>query len=439
MARWNLMLLALVVFLYATFTAVERHLKCNLPSIANVLCQTYKAGELSGPLCPDLCEQNNIHFGNCLTEVVEDKVYDGQWRGRDVIFKENMRWYTDFKTLRKQTDEDVVLSFEDDVSFFVENLFGDCPQCRRLVSLFLSLGDSDNDGIVTAPEGRSLVSLLHQQEPFMLIALNDSKQTADFYGYCGGIYVTEKLPSIASNYFGTEWKFDYLNIVPDAFEPFQEMFIKRTRKIADALWSIPYFPEMFEDVPALHRILYTLFNIQIPSQKKQFEFFHSLLDTVVDLSSNPYGMIQSCDMHLGNFGITNNSVVKVIDFDWVYPVHYLRHALEQIECVSDADCWFGSKDDCQSSCDTATKTCTSNIQKQDLIHICETHIPYILRNPSNQELSQRNSICVKNAIKKFELFCERLRVVNSIEQLRNDVLAVKKELMSLEKNLSNMC
>lgn len=404
-------------------------------------CQAYEAGEISGPLCPDLCEQKNIQFGNCLTEAMEDKVYEGQWHGRDVIFKANLRWYTDFNTFQKQTDEDVVLSFQDNVSFLVETLFGDCPQCNRLVSLFLSLGDSDNDGIVTAPEVRSLVPLLRQQEPFMLIALNNSKQTADFHGYCGGLYATEKLPFIVSDVFGTQWNFDDLNIVPDTFEPFQEMVKNLIAKIFDAASSIPYFSKIVVNIPTitLNGILDAFFDLRMPNRKKQFEYFHSLLDSVMDLSSNPYGMLQSCDMHLGNFGIANNSVVKVIDFDAVFPVHYLRHVLEQKECVSDADCWFGTKDDCQSSCDTATKKCTSRMQKQDLIHICETHIPFVLKRPCNQELSKNNSTCSKKVIRKFELFCKRLRVVDSLDQLRNDVLAVKKELTHLEKDLSNMC
>lgn len=510
MAGWKLKLFVLVVFLYATLTAVDRHFKCHLPSIANSLvstfpnyvivhflilsscvlsffhsfhsfvfrsfilslfcsfillffrsfesflcslliqlfvqlfqCSAYKAGEISGTLCSDLCVQNNIHFGKCLSEVVEDQVYGGQWQGREVIFKANMRWFSDFKNLPKRTDNDVVLSFQDDVSFWVETMFGECSRCNKLVSLLLSLGDSDGDKIVTASEARTLVSLLYQQEPFMLIALNDSKKSADFYGYCGGLYATEKLPVIASDVFGASLDFDDLNIVPDTLEPLQEMVKNLIGNILDASYSIPYIGPILNDARTIAKqhlaILNTYFHKHIPSQREKFEFLHSLLDTALDLSSNPYGMVQSCDIHLGNFGITNNSVVKMIDFDLVYPDVYLKTILEQKECASDVDCWVGTKEDCQSSCDIATNTCTPFIQKQDLLHICETHIPFVLRRPSNPELSQHNSTCLNKAIRRFILFCQKLTVANSAEELRHDVLTVKEKLRYLERNFSEMC
>lgn len=54
----------------------------------------------------------------------------------------------------------------------------------------------------------------------MLIVLNNSKQIVDFYGYCGGLYVIEKLFFIVLDVFGIEWNFDDLNIVFDIFEFF---------------------------------------------------------------------------------------------------------------------------------------------------------------------------------------------------------------------------
>lgn len=83
-------------------------------------CSAYKEGQVSGPLCSDLCEQNNIHLGKCLSLVTEKKVYDGAWQGREVILKVNERWFMEFQELQKKTDSDLTSSFQNDVVFWVE-------------------------------------------------------------------------------------------------------------------------------------------------------------------------------------------------------------------------------------------------------------------------------------------------------------------------------
>ncbi|KAJ7357600.1 hypothetical protein OS493_024413 [Desmophyllum pertusum] len=107
-----------------------------------------------------------------------------------------------------------------------------------------------------------------------------------------------------------------------------------------------------------------------------FDIVYSMLDATLALSNNPYGMVQSCDIHLGNFGITNNSIVKVIDLDLMYPVVFLRTLLEQKECVSDEDCWVGNKEDCQSSCDTTAGTCTSMVPQTGLSQYLRDSLPF---------------------------------------------------------------
>ena len=44
---------------------------------------------------------------------------------------------------------------------------------------------------MTASEARTFLSLMYQEESFMFIALNESKHSLDFYGCCGGLYVTQ--------------------------------------------------------------------------------------------------------------------------------------------------------------------------------------------------------------------------------------------------------
>ena len=170
-------------------------------------CSAYKTGQVLGPLCSDLCEQNNIHLGKCLTAVPDKKIYDGEWQGKSVIFKVNMSWFEEFEERQKITDSDVASSYQNDVLSWVNTMFGNCTQCNKLVSRLLLLGDGNTDGSVTAAEARTFISLLQHIEPMMLMALNESKHTVDFYGYCGGLYMVEKVPFVASNVFRDTWEF----------------------------------------------------------------------------------------------------------------------------------------------------------------------------------------------------------------------------------------
>ncbi|KAJ7357601.1 N-term cysteine-rich ER, FAM69 [Desmophyllum pertusum] len=88
--------------------------------LVSSLCSAYEAGTVSGPLCSDLCKQNNIHLGKCLSMVPEKKVYDGEWQGRQVILKANMKWFLEFNERQEQSDNEVVSSFKNDISSWVK-------------------------------------------------------------------------------------------------------------------------------------------------------------------------------------------------------------------------------------------------------------------------------------------------------------------------------
>lgn len=396
---------------------------------------------MSGPLCSDLCEQNNIRLGKCLSSVIEKKVYDGAWQGREIILKTNERWFMEFKELQKKTDNDLMSSFQNDVLFWVETMFGNCSQCSTLEEKLTSYADSNHNGIITASEARTFVSLMYQQEAFMLMALNESKHSLDFYGYCGGLYVIEKVPLIASSVFGEKWELSEVSILPDLFEPVEEMSRIWGKKILECAFSIPHVYSILNEALTLTKnlIFSIFFQEYIPSQKKKFDFLYSLLDATLSLSSNPYGLLQSCDMHLGNFGITNDSVVKFIDLDFTYPAVFLRTLLEQKQCASDEDCWVGTMEDCHSSCDITTNTCSSMVHKQDLVNICETHIPFVFRRSSIlSELTGNSSTALRKALAKLAMFCRALSVAYSAEQLRHDILTVKEKLRTVEHNFSKM-
>ena len=402
-------------------------------------CSAYKVGNVSGPLCSDLCERNNIRLGQCLSTVPEKKINDGDWAGKQVILKVNMSWFEEFEKRQNIADNDAVVWYKTDVQSRVRTLFGDCPRCSELTSVLLSLGDGDGDGSVTGAEARTFVSLLQHVEPMMLLALNKSKHTVDFYGYCGGLYALEKVPVIASKVFADNWELLDL-CLPDVLLPLQDMFNHYAGEILNvSVFYVQYISAILSNTLALTKypIFHTFFELMhVPSVRERFEFAYSMLDATLDVSDNPYGLVQSCDGHLGNYGISN-AVVKIIDFDLIYPYVFIKKLLEQKRCVSISECWAGNNRFCLSTCDTTKGFCTSRMQFQDLHLVCEDLFPVIFGSSNYvPDLQGYNTTYLRKAIRKLTAFCKKLPVVYSIQELRRDILTVKKKLRSIETKSS---
>ena len=397
---------------------------------------------MTGPLCSDLCQQSNIHLGKCLTTVPDKKIYDGTWHGQNIILKFNMSWFEEFQERQKVTDSDVVSSYQNDVSSRVNTLFGVCTQCKKLASRLVLLGDGNSDGSVTAAEARTFISLLQHIEPMMLMTLNESKHTVDFYGYCGGLYMVEKLPLVASDLFGDNWELIELPFLPDAFEkPIKGMFNHYGGKIVNfAVFSLSYISMIFSDTLTFSELsIFSPFQAHVSSIREMFDFAYSILDATLDVSVTAYGLTQSCDLHLGNYGITNTSTVKLIYVDLLYPHVFLRTLLEQKKCVSDLDCFVGRFDYCWSDCDTKTGTCKTLLGLQDIHMICEGLFPNIFRSPSILHPKGYNFTCLERAIQKLGRFCSKLPVVYSVKELRNNLLTLKKRLKSIELKHTEKC
>ena len=398
---------------------------------------------MSGPLCSDLCEQNNIHLGKCLTTVPDKKIYDGTCHGKSVILKVNMSWFEEFQELQKITDNDVASSYQNDVSSRVNSLFGNCSQCTKLVSRLLLLGDGNSDGSVTAAEARTFISLLQLIEPMMLMTLNESKHTVDFYGYCGGLYMVEKVPSLASNMFRDTWKFIDLAFLPDGIESLQNLFNDNLGKVLNsAALSVLYVCTFFDNLITVITdcpMFSTFFQMQTTSRREKFDFAYSVLDATLEVSVTPYGLTQSCDLHLGNYGIINTPTVKLIDLDLTYPHVLLQTLLKQKECISDLDCFVGISETCWSDCDTKTGTCKSLLGLQDLHAICEGLFPIIFGHPNIMDPVSYNITCLKKAIRDLGVLSSKLPVVYSESELRHNILAVKRRLQSIELRHTKEC
>ena len=322
------------------------------------------------------CEHNKIQLGQCLSTVPEKQIYEADWEDKQVILKINVTWFKEFSIRRDMKDSDAAAMYKNDVSARARTMFGDCSQCHKLTSALAILGDSNSDGIVTGAEAKTFISLLQFIEPLMLIALNDSKHTVDFCWYCGGLYAVEKVPLIASKIFGTTW--ELLELPGDMLEPLQVTFNYYVAKIVHAAAFYPRYADTIlmrtlalNDYP----VFSNLFLVHFPSRREKIQFAYSLLDTIMSLSEHPYGLVQQCDGHLGNFGITSNAYIKIIDLDLLFPYFYIKDHLERKECLSDEVCWVGNNRFCLSTCDSSKGFCSSDMLYQDLHVVCEGFLP----------------------------------------------------------------
>ncbi|PFX24634.1 Protein FAM69A [Stylophora pistillata] len=406
-------------------------------------CSAYKAGHVSGPLCPDLCSSQSIfHLGNCLSTVPDKKIYNGEWQGEKVIFKINMSWFEEFERRQIIADISVVSSYQEDVSSRVKALFGDCSHCNKLVSRLLLLGDGDGDKTISASEGRTFISLLQLVEPMMLMVLNESKHTVDFFGYCGGLYAVEEVSFVASDVFGDTWELTELSLFPDVFEPKQKVFndlSSRAMKFVGSSLLKMAGNFGYASTVAKCPIISAFFHVYINSIRKKFDFAYSLLDATLDVSTSRYGLTQLCDVHLGNYGITTTSTVKLLDLDLMYPHVFLRTLLEQKKCVSDWDCFVGRFDFCWSTCDKTKGTCKSLLGIQDLHMVCEGVFPQLFKSPNYLEPTGHNMTCLERVMRKLAVFCSKIPVVYSSEELQRNILTVKKRLKSVYVMVANEC
>ena len=395
-------------------------------------CSGFKQGSIAGPLCHDLCQAGNVRFDKCLTSDPDKQVFRGTLRGRDVILKVVHHWFKEFDEKKSAfVEDDLQASYKNLILGAVTSICADCSQCEELTEKFTTMADVNKDGQLTRTEVTSFLALLAQQEPAMLIALNGSKHSLDFFGYCGGIYAVERLPFIAGELFGVSWMLEDLAVFPVFFDPLEELVREYMLKLVNILLRVPYISDILKCTALnLKNIIYrNLVQIKTPTVEETFEFLLGIMDMVLDLSNKPCGILQSCDAHEGNFGLTNNLTVKPIDFDLIYTKPVLARILSQKSCLSHDECKVGAYDECTSPCDFETGLCSPQPNSQDLQYICRTIFRLVFEN---RDLSSQYLRCLHRGITGVVSLCSNLSSVKSKDDLASHVDVVKSALKKVK-------
>ncbi len=178
----------------------------------------------------------------------------------------------------------------------------------------LSVNQTDNvlrsigAAFTTDPKAlSSILPLIGQDEFAMLGFFQDSMHFPKIHGYCGQTYAVERLT------------------------PYSD-----------------YYPSLMHKLDWETRIKLAL----------------SFLNLITELETTKIGRLHHCDIQEGNFGVTDDFRVKLIDVDLILTDDRAKEVLAQPNCTKDSDCDFF---DCVSMCDVRHHKClarkiTNNFQ-----------------------------------------------------------------------------
>jgi hypothetical protein len=143
-------------------------------------------------------------------------------------------------------------------------------------------------------------------------------------------------------------------------------------------------------------------------------------------------MFQSCDSHLGNFGLSQSSEVKMIDNDQTHPIHYLQNILGEMTCQSDKDCKIDFHE-CTSNCNISKGFCIPVLDYRNLQNICPNAFPLIFKNIYKDFEGQdtKHLICLEKAVMDLARFCFKLPSANTVSDLQKDIETVKQKLLNI--------
>ena len=400
-------------------------------------CSGFDAGSVTGPLCRDLCHTEELKIERCRSSVPDKKVYDGIWKEKPVILKQAQHWFDQLNEV-SLPDEDIQTLVVDTVESIVKRQFGRCASCKSVVAKFLHHADANNDGSVTRVEARNFLALVLNQEAFMVTLLNGSRHSVEFYGYCGGMYAVERVPANAEAIFGTSTVLqDYM--FPDVLDQLDELL----RALYNKLLKFSLFDTLgisnafnfitFNAVSIIYRHFY---QVRVPTIQERLKFASLLLEALQTLSENPYGALQSCDSHIGNYGLTNDSVIKLIDYDHVFGQSYLSKTLGTTKCED--ECRVGSYAECVSVCNESTGYCSSDLYAQDLHNTCSSLIRTVFKRTAYEEFINPEDVgaqCQFKLIKKVISICQKVPVARNLSQARKNVDVMKELLTNIEEQL----
>lgn len=371
---------------YNSYTELCRGHECK----ANI-CDKYRKGIIDGSACEGLCSKENLYFGKCLSTRPNNQKYLGIWGNLEGVIKCQMEEaeHIDFGSeleprkeiilFDKPTRGTTVQKFKEMVHSLFKTKLGDQGNLNDLVNLILAAADGNKDGHVSLPEAKSAWALLQLNEFLLMVILQDKEHTPKLLGFCGDLYMTERVQYISLYGISLPW-------IIEVFVP------QGLRKRMDH-WFTPSWP-------------------------RKAKIVIGLLEFVEDIFHGPYGNFLMCDISAKNFGYNDKYDLKVVDMRNIVPEMNLKELIKDRPCEVDADCVYGT--DCSTVCDQSKKRCTADITQPNLAKICLLVKDYLLRGTPSEirdELEKQIYSCIalKAATNNMEM--QHSLILNNLKAL----------------------
>uniref|UniRef100_A0A672I2H5 Divergent protein kinase domain 1A-like n=1 Tax=Salarias fasciatus TaxID=181472 RepID=A0A672I2H5_SALFA len=370
---------------YSSYTELCRGHDCK-----DSICDKFRKGVIDGSACSSMCEKDTLYLGKCFTVKPSSQVYSGSWGDLEGVIKCQMeeaprydmggelepRKETAFNKPAKGTS---VEKFREMILNHLKAKVGDQANLADLSTQVLSIADANKDGHISLPEARSTWALLQLNEFLLALVLQDREHTPKLLGFCGDLYMMEKVPH--APLYGI---------------------------------SLPWVVEVW--IPAgLRRSMDQWFT---PSWPHKAKISIGLLELVEDIFHGTFGSFLMCDVSAAAFGYNDRHDFKVTDARHIVPEAVFQEDIRQQRCDADEDCLYGA--DCLTTCDLTKHRCTPEVTRPNLAKACDALKDYILRGaPSDvsEELEKQLYACIalKGSAEQTEI--EHSLILNNLKTL----------------------
>ncbi|XP_035270265.1 divergent protein kinase domain 1A-like isoform X1 [Anguilla anguilla] len=371
---------------YSSYTELCRGHKCK-----DTICDKYRKGVIDGSACSSLCDKNTLYLGKCLSSKPNNQVYTSVWGDLEGVIKCQMEEILHYDLgAEMEPRKEVVLfdkptrgtsmeKFKEMVLSHLKVKVGEQANLQDLAMLVLSVADSNKDGHISLPEAKSAWALLQLNEFLLMVILQDKEHTPKLLGFCGDLYVTEKVQHTSLYGITVPW--------------LMELWIPSGVRRSMDQWFTPSWP-------------------------RKAKISIGLLEFVEDVFHGTFGNFLMCDVSAGTFGYNDKHDLKMVDMRKVVPEAAFREAMRDRHCEDDEDCVYGA--DCRTSCDLTKRRCTPEAIRPNLAKACQALKDYLLRGaPSDirEELEKQLYSCLalKGSAEQMEM--EHSLILNSLKTL----------------------
>lgn len=262
---------------------------------------------------------------------------------------------------------------------FIQAKLGDQTSLMVLVRRILAMADVNGDGKVSLAEAKSIWALLQLNEFLLMLSLHEKEHTSQLLGYCGDLYITEKIPH--DSLYGTQ---------------------------------IPTFLQTLLPSP-IHTVIHQWF---APAWPRRAKIAIGMLEFVEEIFHGTYGSFFVCETSFKNIGYNEKYDFKVVDLRKVATEMTIKDFLKGRHCEQNSDCTYGS--DCTAACDKLMKQCKNDVIQPNLAKACKLMQDYLLYgSPSDlkEELQKQLRTCMTLSGLASQMEVHHSLILNNLKTL----------------------